>query len=47
MSRKEEYDQKVATIIEMGFTREQAIYALNNTNDNLEQAISLLLDSTS
>lgn len=46
MNRKQEYDQKVSTIVEMGFTREQAIYALNNTDDNLEHAISLLLDNT-
>ncbi|EKE40434.1 hypothetical protein ENUP19_0305G0065 [Entamoeba nuttalli] len=38
-------DQKIQTIMDCGFTREQATFALNNTNGNVENALAFLLDN--
>ncbi|KAL7718504.1 UBA domain-containing protein [Entamoeba marina] len=38
-------DDKIRTITDCGFTPEQAAFALNNANDDVEQALTFLIDN--
>ena len=42
---EEPFEVKVDRIIQCGFTREQAVFALNNTNGNVDNAVSFLVDN--
>lgn len=38
-------EEQIQAIMECGFTRDQATFALNSTNGGVDEAISFLLDN--